>query len=306
MEINKNPLQYFEDLLEYDKTNKLKDLFIAECIAELGNSIEDIDNEKGIVKYWCSYFDEQKNEYFEGFTTSSFEISFNIQINSEYKNAKVQIQNIVFEIISKGNNPTAFLNLQMTILKSLYLCTDKYYLEIPIVKNAIVALKNHLHNKYDIEIPKLLNQKQNTNSTTLSPDDYSLNSFCWDALTDIEREEQLQHLYILLTENPAVIESTQEDFINAFSQKKMENGIKWLIIGKNRQFSKSALFYFVNFLNDETYINKISPTELNKKVEYIFRDNEGNYLKNIRQSKNYSSTTPAGKERLDIIFSQIL
>lgn len=302
MELNKNLLHYFEDLLEYDKTNKLKDIFITECIADFGNSIEDIEIEQGIITYRNEYFDEETNQYIEGLITFDFDKHFTTQINAEYKKAKTLLDAITFDIVSNGNNPIEFLNLQMTILKSLYLKLDTLYIEKPVVRNAIVALKNYLHEKYCIDIPKLPIQKQNNHNTESSPDDYTPLSFCWDSIDDQKRIEELEHLYSLLIEKPAVIECTREDFINAFTQKKVNNGIKWLIIGRNKYSSKSALFYFINFLNNESYINTVKSTELNKKIVHVFRDNRGNLLKNIRQSKNHSSTTPTNYKRLDNIF----
>lgn len=305
MELNKNPLHYFEDLLEYDKTNKLKDIFITECIEELGNSIENIDNENGIIKYWYNNYVDETDSYIKGLANTDFDKHFTTQISTNYKESKILLDTIIFDIVSKGNSPKEFLIVQMTILKSLYLKLDTSYLEKPIVRNAIVALKNYLHEKYSIDIPKLPVQKQNNHNTETSPADYTPLSFCWDSLDDKRRIEELEHLYSLLIEKPPVIQCTREDFINAFTQKKVNNGIKWLIIGRNKFSSKSALFYFINFLNKGSYINTVKSTELNKMIVHVFRDNIGNLLKNIRQSKNHSSTTPTNYERLDNIFSRM-
>lgn len=305
--INKMPLVFFEDLLEYDKSDELKDLFISNFLEEESNSIiiDNIDSEKGIIKYWGTYYDNQKNKYIDGFTSNNFEVSFNAKIYKKYKEAKSILDNSVVEIVSNGNSPNEFLNLQMIILKSLYQKSCLFYLEKPTVKNAVIALRDYIHSKYSIEIPKIFNQEQNTNHN-VNPDNYSPLSFCWDSLGNNERIEDLTNLYLLLVKSPPIIQCTEEEFINAFNQNKVEKGIKWLLIGKNNLVSKSSLIYFINYLNDQSYINTVSSTELNKKIEYVFRDDKGNVLKNIRQSKNTSKDTlPFGHERLEIIFSNL-
>ena len=305
--INKMPLVFFEDLLEYDKSDELKDLFISNFLEEESNSIiiDNIDSEKGIIKYWGSYYDNQKNKYIDGITSNNFEVSFNAKINKEYKEAKSILDNSVVEIVSNGKNPNEFLNIQMIILKSLYEKSDLFYLKKPAVKNAIIALRDYIHSKYSIEIPKLSNQEQNSNHNA-NPDNYSPLSFCWDSLDNTERIEDLTKLYLLLVKNPSIIQCTKEEFINAFTQNKVEKGINWLLIGKNNLVSKSLLFYFINYLNEESYIDTVSSTELNKKIKYVFRDNKGNILKHIRQSKNTSKDSlPFGYERLEIVFSAL-
>ena len=69
--------------------------------------------------------------------------------------------------------------------------------------------------------------------------------------------------------------------------------------------SKSSLFYFLEQLNQENFIQEVPSYDLNKKVEYVFRDIDGNPLKNIRQSKSNNSTSPTGKEQIDQILQDI-
>ncbi|MFK7048482.1 MULTISPECIES: hypothetical protein [Flavobacterium] len=47
--VNKNPLEYFQSLLEKDKSNELKTTYISEIIEHYGSMIEKVDNENGIV-----------------------------------------------------------------------------------------------------------------------------------------------------------------------------------------------------------------------------------------------------------------
>ena len=87
--------------------------------------------------------------------------------------------------------------------------------------------------------------------------------------------------------------------------RKVSNGIKWLVIGKNGSFSKSSLFYFIEKLIEEGLITDVPSTLLNKKIHYLFRDPSNNRLKNIRQSKSTNSSNPSQKDRIDSVINSI-
>ena len=296
-----NPLHYFVGLLEYNKTEELKNQFIT-MFKEHGDYASIIDiNENGNIEY--HYLDDN-NVYHK--SCYKFEKEFNRKVTREYKKAKKSIDKTVHFIAIQGNIPTQFLELQISILKSLHLKYDKIYItSLPIIKNALIVLNNHISDIYNITTFSTIQKQKTIPIKQDNPDGYSPLSFCWDSLNPEYRLENLNHLYDLLTANPPVIQCSQEEFINAFSQKKVKEGINRLVIAKNKHTSKSTLFYFIHFLNNEGYIASVNSTELNKKVEYIFRDAKGNRFKNVRQSKSYSSKTPEIKEYIDTIFKQL-
>ena len=324
MEINKTPLRYFEDLLEYNKVNELKDNFIEKAKEKFEGYIETIDLDKGLITYLNSYYEDGA----KGTSITSFESTLTNVLRVEFKRTKLLIDDYV---LNNSDKYLPFLYHQQKTLQYLINRGKSEIMVLPVLLNPILGVQRYINEKYlynqekkiSVDLSNLhidqLSEYIDFNilevidfpvvsgkSDYIHNDDYSPLSFYWDSLGSTERIDQLKHLYALLSANPAVIECTQEDFINAFSQKKVENGLKWLMKGKNGQYSKSTLFYFVDFLNRESYINTVPYSELNKRIEYIFRDNKGKVLKNFRQSKSTSKeTVPFGHERLDTIFSQL-
>lgn len=301
-DLNKNPLEYFQSLLEKDKSNELKETYISELIENYGSMIEKVDNENGIVTYWDFFYDESTDSQIEGLVTYDFNKSFNSTISSEFIKAKKSIDSIVLSISYNGINPKEFINIQILLLKDLFVKTESLYLDKPIVKNAIVGLINYIQEKYLVE--KIISI--NTSSPNLiDVEDYSEDSLNWDSLNPEDTIPNLEKLYDLLTKAPALINSTKSDFINAFTMRKITNGIKWLVIGKNGSISKSSLFYFIEKLIEEGLITDVPSTLLNKKIHYLFRDPSNNRLKNIRQSKSTNSSSPSQKDRIDSVLNSI-
>ncbi len=119
--------------------------------------------------------------------------------------------------------------------------------------------------------------------------------------------EIIEKLYTELTThkpNP-IIECHKEDFINAFTGKEVKEGIKWLIVGKNKQISKPSIFHFIDKLINLGFISASILNDYNKYVKYIFRDSNGNELKNIKQSKLDFSDTPQGSSLIDNILHSL-
>lgn len=322
MESNKAPLHYFEDLLEYNEVNELKDNFIRKSKEKFEGYIETIDFDKGLITYLNSYHEDGA----KGTSITSFESTLTNILRAEFKKTKLLIDNYV---LNNSDKYLPFLYHQQKTLQYLVNRGKSEIMVFPVLLNLILGVQRYINEKYlynqekkisvdlsNLDIDQLLMFLDFSNLETvdaldisdkkdyINPEDYSELSFSWDSLDHSERIEQLIHLYSLLTANPAVIQCSQDEFIDAFSQRKVIHGIKWLLKGKNGNVSKSTLFYFVNYLIDENFIDTIQPTELNKRVEYVFRDNHGNIFKNIRQSKSISKgTVPFGHERLDTIFS---
>lgn len=299
-DMNKNPLEYFQNLLEKDKYDELKNKGISEIIENFGD-IEDVDSENGIVTYWNSFYDQRTDDHVEGLVTYDFDKSFNRKINSEFIDAKKLIDSVVLDITYKGINPIEFIDIQILLLKDLIIKTDSIYLERPIVKNAIVALIRYVNDKYLSEKIISINLKS---PNQIDSNDYCAYALQWDSLNQEDIIPNIEKLYSFLTIAPAIISSTKANFINAFTMRKVTTGINWLVT-HNKSISKSSLFYFIDKLIDEGFINEVPQNILNKKIDYLFRDSFGKKLKNIRQSKHTASSTPASKERIDHIISSI-
>ncbi len=126
--------------------------------------------------------------------------------------------------------------------------------------------------------------------------------------------------YVLISENPTeiieklytglinqepnpIISCSKEDFVNAFTGKEVKEGVKWLIVGKNKHTSKPSLFYFIDKLIDLGFISPNILSDYNKYIKYIFRDSNGNELKNIKQSRASFSNVPQDRYLIDNILS---
>lgn len=132
-----------------------------------------------------------------------------------------------------------------------------------------------------------------------------LYSFTFLANTPELKNQKLNYLYNKLTEKQPLIFCTKIEFLNAFSGKEIENGIHWLVKGKSKVTSKVSLFYFMEELISHKFISPNIIPDLNKYVQYIFRDCDGNELKNLKQSKSTISQNTTQKDRIDSIISQL-
>ncbi|MCB0745873.1 MAG: hypothetical protein KDC90_00285 [Ignavibacteriae bacterium] len=303
---SQQPLNFFEEFLQSNKISLLKERMINDFI-DSGRymGIESIDRVKGIVRFNDVYYDEQSDGPIEGITILSFENHLSHLLKTEFEIAKKYLDNTIADITKQGSNPSEYIWLQLNLLSKLELKAQTVYEDTPNVKDVITRLSKHIGEKYLYENHNSALKTVNSQTSAEDPDNFSPNSFLWDAIDHDSRIEQLNKLYDLLTANPKVIDCAKEDFINAFSQKKVVDGIYWCIKGKNNMTSKSSLFYFLEQLNQENFIQEVPSYDLNKKVEYVFRDIDGNPLKNIRQSKSNNSTSPTGKEQIDQILQDI-
>ena len=119
------------------------------------------------------------------------------------------------------------------------------------------------------------------------------------------KEKKIEKLYTLLTETPAIIESTKEEFIKAFNGEELESGIYWLVKARNKLTSKTTLFYFIEELINKNYLSRSIIPDINKYVKYVFRDDLGKELKNLKQSKSTVSQKVTSQDRIDTIISQL-
>lgn len=296
-----SPLAYFENLLERNKIQDLKSDFIYSNREQLDGLIDSVDEEKGIIKYW-GLFSDGSTEPIEALTSKSFQAEFINSLNVEYLKTKNSFDAIVVNITMNGKSPEEYLAIQVKWLNTLFSKAQNIYPYTPIVQNTILKLIEYISSKYGVSIentPEII-----TMPVISNPDDYSPDSFLLDAQDNESRITILTKLYTLLTSHPVMIEGSKEEFINAFSQKVVINGLKWCVKGKNGQITKSSLLYLIEQLN-QGYINEVPDTELNRKVAYVFRGLDGSPLKNIRQSKNAASSNPTGKDKIDQILLEV-
>lgn len=284
MNIENSPLSFFENLLEYDKYELLKKQYISDYI-EHGGQPYKIDFENGIIEEWNGEFIKY-----------TFSDSFKFKIEQRALDTKREIGSIIEEILSRSGNLQSFLEVQNNKLHTLSFKADALYSHQPIVKEIISELIIYI-NKFSItstkdEVRKLFILEES-----------SSNSYNWKSENYEDKLKSIEDLHNLLIIEPAIIECDKQDFINAFSQRKVNKGINWCIKGKNRKISKSSLIYFIDKLINNDLID--DEIEYNKKIEYVFRDNLGKKLQNIKVSKSNYSKKPTDSERIDRIINTL-
>src|SRR5690606_33621436 len=208
---------------------------------------------------------------------------------------------IILDISCKGISSEIFIGEVKNKIKNLKNKSGQYYPNYPFVMGALNSIEDYI-SQYLISVKKPIFEQ--TRIPTPIPN-YSPLSFKWDLINPEDTIERLSRLFGLLTESPSLIDGEIEDFINGFSQREVVVGVKWLVLSKNKTCSKASLIYLLEQLMDRSDLMD-EPNDFNKKVEYVFRDNNGTKLNNIKQSKSQLSGNPTQKERLDAIIDRLL
>ncbi len=120
-----------------------------------------------------------------------------------------------------------------------------------------------------------------------------------------EQKSRIKTFYNLLIEQPSMINCSIDEFNKAFSGQELEYGIEWLVLAKNKFVSKVSLFYMIDELISKDFISRSILNDLNKYVSYVFRDDKGSQLKNLKQSKSTYSQSVTLKDRIDTIISSL-
>lgn len=294
------PFEYFEHLLKKDRSSDLIIAFINDYLEHEGAGCVDlIDSEQGIITEKGIFYEEGLDSITDT-RIIEFERYFRLTINQELIKLRKMLDLQLHEVLKEGKSYEHLLNFYQQRLEKMSITSKTYYNNFPFIYHGLKGLLNEITDKYS-SVKEAPSPKKHMH---LYLEDYAEHSYNWDLFDEAETKEQLGKLFQLLTEPPALIMGTLEDFINAFTKKKVNDGIFWLVKGKSGQISKSSLFYFINSLIAESNLEDPKET-YNKKIEYVFRDSYGNHLNNIRQSKSSQSGTPALKERIDEIIAEL-
>jgi hypothetical protein len=122
---------------------------------------------------------------------------------------------------------------------------------------------------------------------------------------DTEITLEKLHLLFALLKNNSLIDSLENEFINAFTNKEVKYGIKWLDKARSGELNKQSIFYLIEKLINNKIILDVSNSDYNKKIEYVFRDRMGNILNNVRQSKSTFLNSNYQNEIIDNIISSL-
>ncbi|GEM_PF-2145168 len=317
-----NPLVYFENLLSSDQAEAKKKDWIYDTKTNWGGYIVDTNEELGSIEQYSWDFDEDTKEFtYIPNSVTFFQDVFESEIKKELNNSKQIILTEILKISSAGITPQNYLNQLIARMTILQYKSSSLYLDYSFVKENVTALKSFIQENLDSSGSSIEISSKNTLATPIEQvifpipaitnyatpviTNYSSLSFKWDLMNPEDVETELSRLYELLTANPPLIDCDKQDFINGFSQREVVAGINWMVMAKNKTCSKSSLFYLLSQLIEKSDLMD-EPDDFNKKVEYVFRNNEGEKLSNIKQSKSQSSDNPAQKERIDEIIESFL
>jgi hypothetical protein len=124
---------------------------------------------------------------------------------------------------------------------------------------------------------------------------------------------KIRELYQLLINNTTpFIEAEEAEFLNAFSGKEFAVGIKWLVKGKNKKINKHSLFYLIEKLKKQNFIE--NPYCAKKILYALFREDNGEHFRNVQgswsdytkgQNKKPKPTEPERKTEIDNIISEL-
>lgn len=279
-----HPLAFFDWYLEDEISKDLKK-FYSDITEELHfNNVDEIDKLNHIVKVLNIHeLGGVKSEYI----TFSFEGKIKSKLVKEVKLTKGFIELGFQERFSDKKEVKAYADFLRIKLSSFF--NKKIYKEFSFLHSYFEQF-NDLVNQYS---------KQSTN--------YSYTpSFVLIAESPKEQLTKIKALYELLNEKPSIITCSVEEFINAFTGKEIDEGINWLIRGKNKNHvSKPSLLYFLDKLIDKGALSPNIIYDLYKFIRYVFRDHKGDELKNLKQSREAMSDNPASKDRIDTIISSL-
>lgn len=290
-------LDFFKTLDDDQSFTDLKKELIIECCDSFPDLVKSLSFEKGIVE--IDYYD------FESGTPQVFYYNFYEELPSLVDSKVRKIKNVidaqVSSFISENKDLQVFFkNLEAIIVA---LANLKYKL-IPNRDEITLALANvleYLQDRYGYNTEYKLLDKL----FKIDIESYNPNSYRWLTVNSDRGISKLKKLYSLLSEEPKIIDCSESEFVNAFTQSKLTDGIRWCVRGKNGQYSKQSLIQFIDTLMSEKYIESKDAKGFNDALRYIFRDDKGQQIKNISISKSASTNTPSGWERIRAVIDEL-
>lgn len=304
-----NPLQYFEVLFTEEKSQNLKRMMISDRLELVGENLIKVDTVRGIIT--SKEFSYNGSDFIENECIWTFDTTFENQINSEIVFLKQFILDKSLEISLEGKNTKLFLEQLIIKFEFYKLKAKSLYAPYSFVQKLLSSFLIFLEEQK----PKVVETNERISaSANIYPfatpasqnSNYSDSSFKWDLINPEDAGEQLIKLYKLLVQSPPMIECSMQQFIDAFTEKEVQTGIKWMLTSvKNRQPSKVSLIYFIKQLIERSDLED-DQINFNRKIEYVFRDYNGGTFQNIKQSKSQMSDTPDHYMRIDELIDSFL
>ncbi len=287
------PFKQFENFLNKEIDEKLAKFYFSFKSEHFHQRVKYIDNKNHQVQFLKDSYEVGELEY----ETISFEDEIK---NTILNNIQIGLDLITNKIQSTFSNQQSLIGL----INFYQADIDRVFNQQIVEKFPFLAkYKNQILERISYYIPKKKNgQNDGMNGFTDL-------SFTILAKNEGERIEKIEKLYSLLIKSPAMIECTFEEFQNAFTNRPINTGIKWLVRSQknSKSISKPSLIYFLNQLADNNHLNKEYHSFKNKYIIKVFREEDGSKIdsKRLSSAMYQMSETPTFKDRIDEIISSL-
>jgi len=288
-------LNFFKILDDENAFYDLKKELIIEFCENYHKFVKSIDFNSGVVE--IEHYDPEnlRSEILIYIVADEIQLL----VNKNTRDIKNEIDNIVNNAIILGKDINIILQNINSLLIAVSKREFKSFSKLIILK-ALTDITSHIEKNYNY-----FSDYSFTNSFQVDVKDFCKDSYMWKSIDGEVRIYTLKKLYKLLTEEPKIIDCSEEEFIKAFSQSKITDGIKWCVLGKNKDYSKQSLLAFIEYLSANNYIEAKSKIDFNKAIIYVFRNHKGEIIKNISISKSATTNQPTEWERIKEILNKI-
>ena len=215
------------------------------------------------------------------------------EVSYDFKDQFLKVNNDLMNITAEFINQ---LKIEKLVIEGNF---RLYILELERQVDDLIA---HPKIKFEFLKQLFLNYKDAINVFKSEPE--AINSFNIIPIGKLSKVDCLKKLYKGMVEPIRIIDCDKIDFINAFTNKRVDNGIKWLIKGRNGKTNQASIYFFLNELvNKELLLLFLSSNDgvcdANLKIKYVFRKSNGSALFNLRKAKYNYSQRPIGKTQND-------
>lgn len=290
---NYSVLKDLEDFYHYE-IEELKKQFCYDYYEY--STIVDCDDNLGIVKVHNCETNEIDTISFED--TELWKALY-----EKTEKLKDDIDSVFMEMDSLNMPKNGFINYLSKTISSIRKNHLELFTKFPICEKPFVTIETYLLDKYEEKLSTKENKKE-TSIQNLSFANFHIH--------------KIQKLYRLLTKNPAFIEADEKEFVNAFSGKEINTGIKWLVKNSrnNKDISKPSLFYLIEQLIKNGYISNNNNSSFLKDISLsLFRDESGNSFSSgslatsvtnySKSQKKKTPSKPTRKADIDKIISEL-
>lgn len=229
----------------------------------------------------------EKDPFDIGEVTAHFNAWLKLNLGRQLSLSNEILNNSVFKLTADNKNVEQYLSYATAKYVNILETAYRAYSDYPFIINYLETFRK-----------KYLEKFHAINISDFSTRD----SFHFDFSNTEDKLESLNLLYTLLTNNPPLIMCSKDEFIRAFSNGKISDGIKI-------KTSVPSILYLIDELTANHFLTNFDGKDYNSKFNYIFRNADGQHIRNLKHLKSQYRTgrnKPRTAERIDEIIKQLL